>query len=71
MKLCKDCKHYKLKIAFPYWKHYCKYYLNVDLITGAKEYDLRTCYDMRLTYAECDKEAKLFEPKKKWWRFWK
>lgn len=55
MKLCKDCRHYSHED--------CRHTLSisdVDVVNGFVSY--RNARTMRVL-SECDKEAKLFEPK--------
>ena len=71
MKHCKDCKHHReMHIVDIFSEHKCTLaILEACLITGKVEHEL--CDVSRNDQQKCGKEAKWFEEKQKWWRFWK
>jgi hypothetical protein len=74
--LCTDCKYYRGREDSRECRHPISNY-EINPVTGRKHF--RECEFMRKVWfgsnpsnesGQCGPDAKLFEPKKAWWKLW-
>lgn len=74
MKLCKDCRHYRIDVGF---RAVCsrkivREFIYVSPVDGKKVYrldgDEEQCFFERKGYGDCGPEAKFFEPRPSLWK---
>jgi hypothetical protein len=64
LKLCAQCKHFRLTENPNLGK--CSLFKQINdytLVTGKVEIDYKYCYEVRLTNRMCGEKGKLYEPK--------